>query len=72
MSDRLRPPGCGASSIAATGGPTAVPFRLCCAHSIIQAGGGRPAGVQCAALAAGAATPLAETWRVPTAARTAP
>ena len=71
-SDRLRPPGCGASSIAATGGPTAVPFHLCCAYSIIQAGQGGPAGIRCAALVAGAAAPLADTWRVPGVVRTVP
>ena len=36
--DRTLPPMCGASSIASAGGPTAVPFRLCCADRIIRAG----------------------------------
>ena len=31
------PAGCGAAAIAAPGGPTAVPFRLCCALAIVQA-----------------------------------
>ena len=49
------------------GGPTAVPFRLCCAHSIIRAGAGGPTSVQCAALGAGAV----ETPPVPAAGRPA-
>jgi hypothetical protein len=67
-SDRIPAPACGASSIAATGGPTAVPFRLCCAHSIIRSGADGPAAVQCAVAGGGAS----ETPSGPTAARTAP
>jgi hypothetical protein len=67
IGDRTSPPMCGASSIATAGGPTAVPFRLCCAHSIIRAGAGGPTSVQCAALGAGAV----ETLPVPAAGRPA-
>ena len=33
------PVGCGAAAIAVPGGPTAVPFRPCCALAIVQAAG---------------------------------
>lgn len=52
--DRLVAATCGASMLATTGGPTAVPFRLCCAHSILQTGGGGSTVVRCVALDAGA------------------
>jgi hypothetical protein len=64
--DRTLPAMCGASSIASAGGPTAVPFRLCCAHRIIGAGTGG-AVVQCAASVAAAV----EMPAVPAAARPA-
>jgi hypothetical protein len=49
--------GCGASAILATGGPAAVPFRLCCALTIIHAGGPDPVPMACDAFESG---PLGE------------
>jgi hypothetical protein len=50
---RMPQPPCGASSIATAGGPTAVPFRLCCAQSIIQTSGNNAGPRWCDALDAG-------------------
>jgi hypothetical protein len=41
---------CGASAILAAGGPAAVPFQLCCALTIIQAGGQYPVPLECGAV----------------------
>jgi hypothetical protein len=40
---------CGASAILARGGPTAVPFDLCCVLTLVRAGGTNP-GPVCRAL----------------------
>lgn len=36
------PPECGAVAIAAPGGPTVVPFRVCCAKALMRARGSGP------------------------------
>jgi hypothetical protein len=51
-------PGCGASAMAAAGGPAAVPFRLCCAMSIIGRDGAGPTAERCGAFHADAAAAL--------------
>jgi hypothetical protein len=43
-------PGCPASAIVARGGPTAVPFELCCVLAIIRAGGPDPGPFVCGAV----------------------
>jgi hypothetical protein len=42
--------GCRASAILACGGPSAVPFDLCCVMAIIRAGGPEPGPLVCGAL----------------------
>jgi hypothetical protein len=42
--------GCGASAILARGGPTAVPFDLCCVLTLVRAGGTEPGPAVCRAL----------------------
>jgi hypothetical protein len=44
------PPECGASAILTAGGPTRVPFQLCCAFAVIGAAGPDPAPFVCGAL----------------------
>jgi hypothetical protein len=43
--------GCGASAILARGGPTAVPFELCCVLTMVRANGPEPGPAVCRALA---------------------
>jgi hypothetical protein len=50
---------CGASAILATGGPAAVPFRLCCALTIIHAGEQDPVPLACGALESGSVGEIA-------------
>lgn len=70
--DPSHQPGCGLSSIAAVGGPAAVPFRMCCAYAIIRASGVGRAVVPCAAGEAGTAALTAERRPHTNPARTAP
>jgi hypothetical protein len=42
--------GCRASAILARGGPSAVPFDMCCVMAIIRAGGPEPGPLVCGAL----------------------
>lgn len=46
----MNPPECGASAILTAGGPTRVPFHLCCALAMIGANGLDPGEFVCGAL----------------------
>jgi hypothetical protein len=48
--DSVGESGCRAVAILARGGPTAVPFDLCCVLAIIRAGGPDPGPLVCGAL----------------------
>ena len=55
----MNPPECGASAILTAGGPTRVPFHLCCALAMIAAGPD-PGKFVCGALEPDPATALLE------------
>jgi hypothetical protein len=54
----MNPPECGASAILTAGGPTRVPFHLCCALAMIGTAGPEPGEFVCGALEADPATAL--------------
>jgi hypothetical protein len=54
----MNPPECGASAILTAGGPTRVPFHLCCALAMIGAAGPEPGEFVCGALEPDPATAL--------------
>jgi hypothetical protein len=54
----MNPPECGASAILTTGGPTQVPFHLCCALAMVGQAGSEPGEFVCGALEPDPATAL--------------
>lgn len=46
----MKAPECGASAILTAGGPTQVPFQLCCALAMVGAAGPDPGKFVCGAL----------------------